>query len=61
MLICNLTFELEIDECENNNCSVHATCIDKVNGFECVCNTGYEGIGTSCSGLQIPLLFFNYN
>ena len=51
-----LLLKTEIDECENNNCSPNATCIDKLNGFDCVCNTGFTGEGTSCTGISLKLL-----
>lgn len=46
----------EINECENHNCSVNATCIDLLGEFKCVCNQGHHGDGYSCP--PITGLFF---
>jgi len=34
------------DECANdhNDCGVHETCEDLVNGFRCLCNDGYARV-----------------
>ena len=46
--------ELKLDEneCELNtdNCSTDAICINIPGSFNCTCNTGYSGNGTSCEG-----------
>ena len=34
---------LDIDDCSPNQCLNGATCIDKVNDFECNCAAGYNG------------------
>jgi len=34
----------ETDECASEPCVNDGTCIDKINGFECVCQPGYSGI-----------------
>ena len=34
----------EIDECESLPCANSATCEDRVDGFQCLCAAGYEGI-----------------
>lgn len=34
--------DLEIDECSPNPC-VHGTCVDKLSGFQCNCDSGYLG------------------
>lgn len=42
---------IEIDDCGANSCNLNATCIDKFNGFECICKSGFEGNGTYCTGM----------
>jgi len=31
----------DIDDCEYDPCQNHGTCIDKINGFSCLCAPGY--------------------
>lgn len=33
----------EINECESNPCINDGTCFDRVNGFDCLCATGWQG------------------
>jgi hypothetical protein len=35
-----------------NNCNENATCIDTVDGFDCVCDSGYEGNGVNCTEID---------
>ena len=48
---CNVS--LDFDECHNNshNCSVDASCVNTLDSFECVCNIGFSGNGTTCIGI----------
>ena len=39
-------FILDIDECKGQKCSGNGKCKDLVNGFECICDAGFEG--TEC-------------
>jgi len=55
---------LDINECAlgTHNCSTQATCTNIQGSFICQCNDGYEGNGTSCSGMNyfyISFLFFD--
>ena len=34
--------EINIDECEQNPCQ-HGICIDKINGYQCLCHPGFTG------------------
>ena len=46
---------IDIDECASNPCINGATCVDKVNRFNCTCPPGFTG--TLCG---IGKLFFPY-
>ena len=39
------------DQCLDNNCDPNATCTDKYQDFQCSCNDGYFGNGTTCEEL----------
>ena len=41
---------LDIDECDEMPCDSNAACANAGGGFECICNKGYTGNGTICSG-----------
>ncbi|XP_022108963.1 uncharacterized protein LOC110989125 [Acanthaster planci] len=47
-----------IDECDPleplHDCDVNAFCTDTSVGFNCTCNVGYEGNGTSCIDVKPP-------
>ena len=49
--ICCIFFS-DFDECANNtdNCDVNAYCNNTVGSFNCTCNSGYTGNGTTCAG-----------
>ena len=36
-------FSIEIDECLPAPCENNGTCTDLLNGYNCTCDTGYEG------------------
>ena len=43
----------DVNECINgtHNCDNNATCQNTVGSFNCSCNHGYDGNGTSCFGM----------
>ena len=46
----------DIDECDagSHNCASEASCTDNVGSYDCTCDMGYTGNGTSCNGLHLP-------
>ena len=34
---------IAVNECEDNPCQNGGECVDKTNGYECVCSTGFSG------------------
>ena len=47
-----------VNECElgTHQCDTHAKCTDTSDAYECVCNPGYNGNGTYCSGKKPAML-----
>ena len=47
--------EPQRNECVSGeaNCDDNADCTDMEAGFSCACREGFEGDGTSCSGMPI--------
>ena len=45
-------FTTDVDECAEDSvsCDINATCINTAGSFECICNEGFEGNGTTCTG-----------
>jgi hypothetical protein len=39
-------------ETESDNCDVNATCTDTAGGFDCACNSGYDGDGVICTNID---------
>ncbi|XP_078574846.1 uncharacterized protein LOC144861038 isoform X2 [Branchiostoma floridae x Branchiostoma japonicum] len=41
----------DVDECDTDvdNCHIYATCSNSAGSFNCSCNLGYQGNGTSCT------------
>ena len=41
----------DINECEESTdiCAMNATCTNTEGSYQCSCNTGFTGDGTSCS------------
>ena len=44
---------MDVDECRSgtHNCDVNAVCTKTNGGFTCACNDGFNGDGTSCTGI----------
>lgn len=44
----------DVDECTTNsdNCDVNATCMNSAGGFDCTCNAGFAGDGTTCTDID---------
>ena len=40
---CVVIFVTEINECDSEPCVNDGTCIDNIDGFECLCPPGYSG------------------
>ena len=66
--ICFIFFFSDFDECANNtdNCDVNAYCNNTVGSFNCTCNSGYTGNGTTCAGkydylFSIEVLLFIFH
>lgn len=55
--MCNSRFYLciDINECSDNsdNCDVDAHCNNTVGSYNCTCNPGYIGNGTTCTGKYV--------
>ena len=53
-----------LDPCLSNTCGEHTTCYGVGEGYECLCNRGWEGDGFSCTGqlvlLSIMLTILNF-
>lgn len=49
---------LDVDECGSNthNCHPDANCSNTVGSFECTCLSGFEGNGTSCTGVSVVFM-----
>ncbi|XP_051873390.1 mucin-4-like [Pristis pectinata] len=46
---------LDIDECKDKNpCSPNATCTNTPRSYNCTCNSGFSGNGTTCTALSDP-------
>ncbi|XP_066299172.1 uncharacterized protein [Branchiostoma lanceolatum] len=43
--------QIDVNECDTNadNCHIYATCSNTDGSFNCSCNPGYQGNGTSCT------------
>ena len=44
LIVCNIYNILDIDVCASAPCQHGGTCTDKVNGYRCLCVSGYTGI-----------------
>ena len=43
-----------MNECflESHNCDEHARCTNSIGSFECACNEGFAGNGTTCEDMD---------
>ena len=42
----------DIDECEDRSlCDANATCFDTFGSYDCLCDDGFVGNGTTCDGI----------
>ena len=48
---------IDINECDTSPCSSDATCSNTDGSFQCACNNGFNGDGTTCTGKKI---FYKY-
>jgi len=35
--------EIDIDDCEDNDCENNSTCVDGINNYTCLCSPEYTG------------------
>jgi hypothetical protein len=40
---------IDIDDCAKKPCLNGARCVDKVNSYQCICKTGFEGLNCETS------------
>ena len=55
IMYCFIFFTLDMDECADsnlNNCDTDATCTNADGSYQCACNIGYTGDGTTCQGIE---------
>ena len=50
-------FFLDIDECKNDTCDKNAKCKNIQGSYSCTCKKGFQGNGSSCSGIWWNLAF----
>ena len=48
-------YVVDINECEINPCEHGGTCTDMVDGYSCVCESGYTGSECQTGNLNIYL------
>ena len=49
---------IDINECDTSPCSSDATCSNTDGSFQCTCNNGFSGNGTTCTGIKIVLIYW---
>ena len=53
-----LNLNADVDECTSNTanlCNPNATCNNTIGGYNCICNPGFTGNGTTCLGMLFAL------
>ena len=44
----------DVNECTGSNkCHLNAKCTNKIGGYNCTCNSGYNGDGFNCIGRKM--------
>ena len=51
------SFFADIDECKSAPCKNGATCIDKINSYECKCPPGF--IGDNCEKSKLDIILWH--
>lgn len=53
--VVRLRFVIDIDECKAgaSDCDMNADCTNTEGSYNCTCQPGYTGNGTTCTGWQI--------
>ena len=49
----NLHVYSDINECNESPCSSNAQCQNTAGSYRCICDRGYELVGSKCQGNQI--------
>ena len=56
MLSLRLLIQIDIDECADSGidmqCDSNTVCVNTPGSYNCVCNLGYTGNGTTCTGIE---------
>ena len=48
-----IVVDADIDDCDSSPCQ-HGTCIDRVNGYDCDCDSGYSGDDCETGNYKTP-------
>ena len=56
VLLENVGYSADLNECVSNPCHVNATCADTQGSFICTCNDGFTGDGLTCQSESLKSL-----